>query len=59
MKAHRIDEPESYHHVQVHNDFLSSQEIEKANPKSFLFQSGYLTVEKKEEQTLTLDYPNR
>ena len=38
------------------------QEIEKASPESFLFQAGYLTIEKKERKNksvfLTLDYPN-
>lgn len=59
MKAHSIDDPEQYRHIQVASDFTSSQEIERAKPTSFLYQSGYLTIEKKEEQLLTLDYPNR
>lgn len=58
MKEHKIDEPENYRHVRVRQDFTSSQEIERANPTSFLFQSGYLTVEKKEGQNFILDYPN-
>lgn len=59
MKERHIRAPEEYRHTVVKSDFLSSQEIEHASPPSFLFQSGYLTVEKKEEQLLTLDYPNR
>ena len=59
MKNHKIEAPEEYRHKTVKNDFVSSQEIEHADPSSFLFQSGYLTVEKKQEQLLTLDYPNR
>jgi hypothetical protein len=35
------------------------QEIEQADAASLLYQSGYLTIEKKDEQLLTLDYPNK
>ena len=59
MKEHAIEEPEQYRHIQVRSGFTSSQEIENAQPASFLYQSGYLTIEKKEGQFLTLDYPNR
>lgn len=59
MKDHQIQEPEEYRHVKVRRDFTSSQEIERADPKSFLYQSGYLTIEGKEGNILTLDYPNR
>lgn len=59
MKEHQIQEPEGYRHVKVRSDFTSSQEIERADPKSFLYQSGYLTIERKEGNILTLDYPNR
>ena len=59
MKDHQIQEPEEYRHVEVRSDFTSSHEIERADPKSFLYQSGYLTIEKKEGNMLTLDYPNR
>ena len=59
MKEHAIDDLEQYRHIQVRSDFTSSQEIERAKPTSFLYQSGYLTIEKKEGQLLTLDYPNR
>ena len=59
MKRHGIDAPESYRHRVVSVDFAESQEIERARPESFLYQSGYLTIESREEQELTLDYPNR
>lgn len=59
MKDHHIREPEEYRHIKVRSDFTSSQEIERADPKSFLYQSGYLTIEGKEGNILTLDYPNR
>jgi hypothetical protein len=59
MKQHAILDPESYRHLEVDQDFADSQEIERARPESFLYQSGYLTIEKWEGQTLTLDYPNR
>ncbi|MBQ7501745.1 AAA family ATPase [bacterium] len=59
MKAHQIQDPEEYRHKVVKNDFISSQEIENADPASFLFQSGYLTIEKRQGPLLTLDFPNR
>ena len=59
MKQHKIQEPEDYRHKIVMNNFVNSEEIERADPSSFLFQSGYLTIEKKQDQLLTLDYPNR
>lgn len=60
MKEHQILDPEEYRHIVVNgNDFISAQEFEQADVPSFLYQSGYLTIEKKEEQLLTLDYPNK
>ena len=59
LRSHGIDDPEVYRHKSVPADFADSQEIERARPESFLFQSGYLTIESAEEQELTLDYPNR
>ena len=59
MKRHDILDPEAYRHLVVKESFASSQEIERARPESFLYQAGYLTIEKWEEQSLTLDYPNR
>ena len=59
MKQHAIAEPEDYRLLEVSEDFADAQEIERANPASFLFQAGYLTIVEWEEQSLTLDYPNR
>ena len=59
MQNHGIEDPEAYRHRVVSADFADSQEIERAKPESFLFQSGYLTIESWEGQALTLDYPNR
>ncbi len=60
MREHQILDPEEYRHIVINsNDFISAQEIEQADAASFLYQSGYLTIEKKEELLLTLDYPNR
>ncbi len=60
MREHQIQDPEEYRHIVVNgNDFISVQEIEQADAASLLYQSGYLTIEKKEEQLLTLDYPNK
>lgn len=60
MKEHHIQNPEDYRHIVVNgNDFISVQEIEQADAASLLYQSGYLTIEKKEDQLLTLDYPNK
>ena len=60
MKEHHIQDPEDYRHIVVNgNDFISVQEVEQADAASLLYQSGYLTIEKKEDQLLTLDYPNK
>ncbi|MBQ9566340.1 MAG: PD-(D/E)XK nuclease domain-containing protein, partial [Synergistaceae bacterium] len=59
MKQHEIKTPEKYRHIEVTESFTDAQEIERARPESFLYQSGYLTIERKEEQALILDYPNR
>ena len=58
MKEHHISDPEEYRHIQVSADFADTHEIEYSTPESFLYQSGYLTIEKSEGDTLTLDYPN-
>ena len=58
MKEHQISDPEEYRHIEVSADFADTHEIEYATPASFLYQSGYLTIEKSEGDTLTLDYPN-
>ena len=59
MRQHSIKDPETYCGVTVKEDFTSSQEIERTTPVSFLYQAGYLTIKEREEQQLTLDYPNR
>ena len=59
MQQHGIKDPEAYRHLEVTSDFVGSQEIERARPESFLYQSGYLTIESLEDEELTLDYPNR
>lgn len=58
MKEHQISDPEEYRHIEVSADFADTHEIEYATPESFLYQSGYLTIEKNQDDTLTLDYPN-
>ena len=58
MKEHKIQNPEEYRHIEVPQDFSDSQEIESSTPESFLYQSGYLTIEKWENDVITLDYPN-
>ena len=58
MKDHGIQDPEEYSHIEVSTDFADSHEIESSTPESFLYQSGYLTIEEKREDTLILDYPN-
>ena len=62
FKQHEINNFEQFRHLEVPSDFADEHEIEKASPESFLFQAGYLTIEKKERKNksviLTLDYPN-
>ena len=58
MKDHAIQDPDEYRHIEVPDDFADSHEIERATPESFLYQSGYLTIEKWEGDVITLDYPN-
>ncbi len=62
FKQHQINNFEQFRHLEVPSDFADEHEIEKATPESFLFQAGYLTIEKKERKNksvfLTLDYPN-
>ena len=59
LKAHHEFSLEKFRHKMVSELFISAQEIERAAPESFLFQAGYLTIEKRSGQMLTLDYPNR
>lgn len=59
MKKHGIKNPDEYRHIDVGIDFADSREIESAKPESFLYQAGYLSIEKRVGDMLTLDYPNR
>ncbi|MBQ7529347.1 AAA family ATPase, partial [bacterium] len=58
MKKNIIQDPEEYRHLEVSADFSDVHEIEKASPESFLYQSGYLTIEKWLDSHIILDYPN-
>ena len=58
MRKYKILDPEQYRHIEVPSDFSDSHEIENAKPESFLYQSGYLTIEKWDDDVITLDYPN-
>ena len=58
MKQHGIQDPAEYAHLEVAKDFTSSREIEHATPESFLYQSGYLSIEERREDILVLKYPN-
>ena len=58
FKKHGITNPDKFRHIEVESDFADEHEIESSTCESFLYQAGYLTIEKKEGKTLTLDYPN-
>ena len=59
FKAHKIEDSDEYRHLKVSSDFTNASEIEHASPESFLFQTGYLTIEKwDDEDEIILDYPN-
>ena len=58
MKNHSISDPDEYQHFEVSPDFADNHEIEYSTPESFLYQSGYLTIEKWEDDLITLNYPN-
>ena len=59
MERRGIQDPDIYRHMEVPAGFADSREIERARPESFLYQSGYLTIESWVENSITLDYPNR
>ena len=59
LKEHHEFSLEKFRHMRVSELFISALEIERAAPESFLYQAGYLTLEKRSGQMLTLDYPNR
>lgn len=58
MKEHNISNPEEYRYIEVSSDFADTHEIENLTPESFLYQSGYFTIEKSQGDTLALDYTN-
>ena len=59
FKDHKIQDSDDYRHLKVSSDFTNASEIEHASPESFLFQTGYLTIEKwDDEDEIILDYPN-
>ena len=60
FKDHKIEDSDDYRHIKVTSDFTNASEIEHASPESFLFQTGYLTIEKwDDDDEITLDYPNK
>ena len=58
MKQHEIQDPEEYAHLEVAKGFADAHEIEHTTPESFLYQSGYLAIEEKLEDSVVLNYPN-
>ena len=58
MKINHIDDPETYDHIEVPDNFMQVHEIEDSSPESFLYQGGYLTIEKICENSIILKYPN-
>ena len=58
LKKHEVKKPDLYKNKEVNIHFTDAREIETASIESFLYQTGYLTIKKKDEQLITLDYPN-
>ena len=62
FKKHGITNPDKFRHIEVESNFADEHEIENSTCESFLYQAGYLTIEKWEskgdKEILTLDYPN-
>ena len=58
LKKHDVKRPDLYKNKEVDIHFADAREIETASVESFLYQAGYLTIKKKDEQLITLDYPN-
>ena len=62
FKKHGITNPDKFRHIEVESTFVDAHEIESSTCESFLYQAGYLTIEKWEtkgdKEILTLDYPN-
>ena len=61
FKEHKIQDSDEYRHLKVQSNFTNASEIEHASPESFLFQTGYLTIEKWDDDRdeITLDFPNK
>ena len=59
LKKHGINSPKSYINKEISVESTNSREIEVATVESFLLQTGYLTIKKREGQLITLDYPNK
>ncbi len=62
FKKHGITNPDKFRHIEVESNFADEHELESSTCESFLYQAGYLTIEKWEskddKEILTLDYPN-
>ena len=62
FKKYGITNPDKFRHIEVESTFVDEHEIESSTCESFLYQAGYLTIEKWEtkgdKEILTLDYPN-
>ena len=62
FKKNGITNPDKFRHIEVESTFVDEHEIESSTCESFLYQAGYLTIEKWEskgdKEILTLDYPN-
>ncbi|MBR3663921.1 MAG: AAA family ATPase [Desulfovibrio sp.] len=59
FKDHHVESPEKYHRIKVKPSMLAPREIENANPESFLYQAGYLTIVERTDNYVILDYPNQ
>ncbi|MCL2074119.1 MAG: ATP-binding protein [Marinilabiliaceae bacterium] len=58
LKSNRLSVEQFRNFPATDNFLYHSTEIEKAEPESFLFQTGYLSLRKNAEDKLVLDYPN-
>ena len=59
LKKHEVKKPDLYKNKEVDIHFADAREIETASVESFLYQAGYLTIKKKDDLLMTLDYPNK
>ena len=58
LKKHKIKDPKEYINKKVTSNFANLKEIEATSVESFLFQTGYLTIKKRKDNIIILDYPN-